>query len=876
MKKFFLSKTRCINILCCFIALLVFSPFAFAVDTTTQPLLHSSDITYIGSFKLPRPAFGSDSKSFDYGGMGLAVSADGSELYVGGHIYNQSLGRIAIPNPIGGTATLIQAPVSIPGSVGTGGSNTELAGVLVYNGRLIVQKRIPYDNNGTGPTHAVGNLNISGFSSFTRLANIPSAQFGSGYMGPIPLEWQTLLGGPAFTGNSAMSINSMCSNGPSFYVFNPDDVGVKSPVPTTPLMHFDYPNHMLADPESTNDLFSISDVYNAGIVFPSGTRSVLFFARHGSGDLTYKVDDGGCGGEGGWGADPYRRQVTAFDANDLLAVKNGTKQPNEIEPYAWWTLAGPSDSCGKFAYSGLAYDPKTRRIYAAFDYGTSPEIHVWQVSGTPADNPPEDTTPPKAELSYIKISGPNQMDESTSTIYTCEAIYSDGTSTTISPAWSESSSYASIKSSGLLSANDVDTDQNVTITASYQGKTETYTVSILDSTSSQEKPTSILAANTADLQNAVSQANNSGGNITIYLQNGTYTLNDTLNITAPGIKISSQSGDRTKVIIQGDKMASSASVQAIFNVFSSNFEVHDITLQRCGTHLIQIHGENNADNPKIVNCILRDAYEQLLKVTVDPNNTSVASDNGLVEGCLFEYTAGIGPQYYIGGIDAHSSKNWIVRGNSFKNIISPSVAVAEYAVHFWNHSADNTVENNTIINCDRGIGFGMENRGNTGGTIRNNMIYHDASSGQYADVAIALTESPDTQVYNNTIYMENDFPWAIEYRFSSTRNVSITNNLSNKLIKNRDNATGTVTSNITDAAYSWFQDVPNGNLHLVSPISQVIDNGLAVTELTIDFDGEKRPQGNGIDIGADEYLDASSNPSEPDQVPEIKSIKQID
>lgn len=356
----------------------MFTTVSLATDPTQQPLLYSADITYLGSFKLPRPATGSSAGSFDYGGMALAVSADGKTLYVGGHVYNQSLGQVTIPN-IGGTASLIQAPVSIPGSVGSGA--TELSGALIYNGRLIVQKRIPYDTSGTGSTHAVGNLNISGFSSFSRMDNLSSAQFGNGYMGVIPTEWRSLLGGPAFSGNSVMSINSMCSNGPSFYVFNPDDVNNKSPIPSTPLMHYPLSNP-LANPNSANDLFSRADQYNAGIVFPSGTRSVLFFSRHGYGSPTYKQDDGGCGGSSGEGAAPYRRQITAFDANDLLAVKNGTKKPYEIKPYAWWEVPGPKDSCGKFTYSGLVYDPISRRIYAALDYGESPAIHVWQVSGS--------------------------------------------------------------------------------------------------------------------------------------------------------------------------------------------------------------------------------------------------------------------------------------------------------------------------------------------------------------------------------------------------------------------------------------------------------------------------------------------------------------
>lgn len=369
--------------------LLMLCSGAYAVDPTQQPLLQSSDISYVGSFNLPRPATGESLESFDYGGMGLAVSSDGKTLYVGGHVYNQTLGRVSIPNPIGGTAALIQAPVPVPGSIGgTCGSGVELSGALVYNGRLIVQKRCYYDNSGAvGSTHAAGNLNITGFSSFSRLDNLQFKQYASGYMGLIPPEWTSLLGGPAFTGNSVMSINSQCSNGPSFYVFNPDQVGTSSPIPSIPLMYFPYPSGMLANPDVANDLFSKADQYNAGIVFPSGTRSILFISRHGYGSPTYKAADG-CGGEAGNGAAPYRRQVTAFDANDLLSVKKGTKLPYAVKPYAWWTLPGPIDPCATFAYSGLAYDPVSRRIFAALGYGSSPEIHVWQVSGAIAPAAP--------------------------------------------------------------------------------------------------------------------------------------------------------------------------------------------------------------------------------------------------------------------------------------------------------------------------------------------------------------------------------------------------------------------------------------------------------------------------------------------------------
>ena len=159
----------------------------------------------------------------------------------------------------------------------------------------------------------------------------------------------------------------------------------------------------------------------------------------------------------------------------------------------------------------------------------------------------------------------------------------------------------------------------------------------------------------------LNNANSSGGNTTILLSDGTYTLSQGLWVTAPYITVAGQSGNRQNVIIQGDAMSSSASVQSIFSVTGSHFEVRDLTMQKCRNHIIQVKGENDADYAVVRNCILRDSYEQLLKVSVDLNNTSVAADNGLVEGCLFEYSAGIGPQYYIGGIDAHAAKNWAVR-----------------------------------------------------------------------------------------------------------------------------------------------------------------------------------------------------------------------
>lgn len=318
----------------------------------------------------------------------------------------------------------------------------------------------------------------------------------------------------------------------------------------------------------------------------------------------------------------------------------------------------------------------------------------------------------------------------------------------------------------------------------------------------------VLISSVAELTKELEKANRSEGGVVFILEDGVYTLDNTLYILADNIAFISRFGLPEKVIIQGGPDLNRAKTGNLFRVSGSHFVLNGITLQNARNHLVQIGGEQDADFPVIINCILQDSFEQMVKVSYDKTgNPETSSDFGLIENCIFNYTAGIGPQDYIGGIDAHAINGWIIRNNTFKNISSPKKNVAQYAIHLWNNANNNLVENNLIEDCDRGIGFGMRLNSssqniaysNLGGVIRNNTIIHSDNDNPFSDTGIGLEDSALTLIENNKIWLGHNYPNAIEYRFSSTTGVIIHGNITNKKISSRNGGVADVFDNITDA-----------------------------------------------------------------------------
>jgi hypothetical protein len=205
-------------------------------------------------------------------------------------------------------------------------------------------------------------------------------------MGLVPTEWQTALGGPALVGNCCLSIISRTSYGPAVAAFNPDSLGSAVSLVNYPQAH------------QTLGLYGASGshpVFNgttriSGVIFPPGTASVLFIGSTGIGNYCYG-EAAECGGDPvqtykGDHAYPYRPYVWAYNANDLAAVKAGSKQPWEVVPYATWELTTDLGDVRYWGTVGAAYDSATKRLYLSESHaaGELPLVHVYtlQVGST--------------------------------------------------------------------------------------------------------------------------------------------------------------------------------------------------------------------------------------------------------------------------------------------------------------------------------------------------------------------------------------------------------------------------------------------------------------------------------------------------------------
>lgn len=374
--------------------------FFVPTDRPARPLgppnasARATGLKRLGSFKIPDGTFGGKpNQGFNYGGTAMSYNPGRNSLYIVGHSQDQLLAEIGIP-PLNGTASVLQNFVDPTAgrlaSINPSDSNAKvIGGTLVFGEKLVVSAYSYYDGAGSQMlSHFVRSLNLTdpGVTGPVRVGPL-GAGFYSGYMGVIPQEWQSRLGGPALTGNGALNVISRTSHGPAVFAFDPERLSATG---AQPLVYYPADHATLGPWGVANQYFSGADSVK-GVALVPGTSTLLFFGRHGTtfcygpgtSDESLRGRPSGMGDP--WCYDPTDRSkgvhgypyvpfVWAYDAQDLAAVRAGARKPWDVVPYAGWTLPGMRARIG-----GAAIDPTTGQIYVSemFGNGTLPSIHVF-------------------------------------------------------------------------------------------------------------------------------------------------------------------------------------------------------------------------------------------------------------------------------------------------------------------------------------------------------------------------------------------------------------------------------------------------------------------------------------------------------------------
>lgn len=358
----------------------------------------------------------------------------------------------------------------------------------------------------------------------------------------------------------------------------------------------------------------------------------------------------------------------------------------------------------------------------------------------------------------------------------------------------------------------------------------------------------------------------------IVLEDGTYPISSQLHFVTDNITLRSASDDATKVVIDGEYSNAEGML-----IQSSNVTIAHVTLTRMVDHGIHVVGGGDAGDSSDVHIYgvrLIDHGEQFIKINRGGSDTY--SDDGSVKCSYFELTDTGRPMIedfdsgacYTGGIDTHGSRGWLVQSNTFLNIYCDDEGLAEHAVHFWSAARDTVVENNIILGCARGIGFGLVESGASrdydddpypgvgyighyDGIIRNNVIWADHP---YFDSGIELAQARGARVLHNTVMSGSGatgFYTSIDYRFANTE-AAIHNNIV-QVMTQRNGGQASLSHNLETSDLSLFENASQGDFHLVPAATSAIDQGTVVSGSGVDLDGESRDKGAAPDLGADEH-----------------------
>ena len=371
---------------------------------------------------------------------------------------------------------------------------------------------------------------------------------------------------------------------------------------------------------------------------------------------------------------------------------------------------------------------------------------------------------------------------------------------------------------------------------------------------------------------------NAASGTTVLLHDGFYDMSSggssQLVFATPGVTMRSFSGSRGAVVLDGGYVTGE-----LVSIKAADVTIADLTLRRAYYHPIHVSG--SAGSPitgaTIHNVRIVDPGQQAIKI--NPVGDGWA-DEGVIECSSIELTpagrAQIRDSCYTGGIDAHAAQGWVVRRNRIEGFWCDS-GLSEHGVHFWRASRDTVVEQNVIVDCARGVGFGLGssggtrvypddpypgvgNKGHIDGAVRNNFIAAteaDLFSSEFGfDTGVGLEQAAGARVLHNTVVSsQNPASSSIEWRFSATV-AEVANNLTTHLLRPRDGGQANLQGNLTTAQTSWFVDVVAGDLHLEPTGMAAVDSGASLPVGWADRDLDHQLRDSLPDVGADELVEA--------------------
>lgn len=348
---------------------------------------------------------------------------------------------------------------------------------------------------------------------------------------------------------------------------------------------------------------------------------------------------------------------------------------------------------------------------------------------------------------------------------------------------------------------------------------------------------------------------------TILLADGRYVLTKPLHIRADRVSLRGKSGDRTKVILDGDGSLG----EAIWLSHCSDVAIANLTVRDVRWNGIKLNSETGVQGLRIYNCEFRNIWQRAVKsVRVpDANREQLRPKHCRIEYCLFVNdrpkkfsddptdTATTYGGDYIAGIDLMCAAEWVIRDNVFRGI-QGRTGQGRGAIFLWVDSHKCVIERNVIVDCDAGISLGNAQHDPkapphcAGCVVRNNCLTRTPEGG------ITAIYTKDCKILHNTIC---DPTGKIERGIRvelAAEGLVIANNLlaGPKLVINVQKGV-TASDNRDGVATNVFVDAEAGDLHLAERVDGVVKAGKRLPEVPRDLDGRRR--GDHTDFGAHEF-----------------------